>query len=68
MPAYWVMFVVALISCIIIGVGFIVGIPATRTDRRPLLCGRIESARRRSTSRAPLRHAHNFDTIATSGA
>lgn len=30
MPAYWVMFVVALISCIIIGVGFIVGIPGNK--------------------------------------
>ncbi|KAF0967185.1 hypothetical protein BPODLACK_04371 [Gordonia sp. YY1] len=30
MPAYWVMFVVALISCIIIGVGFMVGIPGNK--------------------------------------
>ncbi len=27
MPSYWVMPAVALISCIIIGIGFIVGIP-----------------------------------------
>ncbi|GAC01956.1 hypothetical protein GONAM_37_00540 [Gordonia namibiensis NBRC 108229] len=30
MPAYWVMFVVALIACIIIGIGFIVGIPGNK--------------------------------------
>ncbi|ASR02751.1 hypothetical protein GCWB2_09745 [Gordonia rubripertincta] len=30
MPAYWVMFAVALISCIIIGVGFIIGIPGNK--------------------------------------
>ena len=27
MPSYWVMPAVALISCIIIGIGFIIGIP-----------------------------------------
>lgn len=27
MPSYWVMPAVALISCIIIGIGFILGIP-----------------------------------------
>ncbi|GAB42803.1 hypothetical protein GOTRE_026_00550 [Gordonia terrae NBRC 100016] len=30
MPSYWVMPAVALISCIIIGIGFIVGIPGDR--------------------------------------
>ncbi len=32
MPSYWVMPAVALISCIIIGAGFIVGIPGPGKD------------------------------------
>lgn len=30
MPAYWVMVVVALVSCLIIGIGFFLGIPGPK--------------------------------------